>query len=204
MARTFLKPLSLSFSPSPLFSSVSLSLALSPAARHLPLLSTSRIDRRPRKVSALFPPPVLSTFPSSPSATATPPFCPLAFSRRQILKSIEFPVGQTAKLPPNNSVVGFSTSCSEILPCSRPAFYSWKNPNMCDVNNKRSSAPGHSRAICDGNPFSCDSRPNRRFGRVWRIFVDISPKRKSPRVLWNLSLKNSSAHRRWIRNKIRL
>lgn len=60
------------------------------------------IDRRPRKVSALFP----------PSSSDSPPFCPLAFSRRQILKSIEFPVGQTTKLPPNNPVVGFSTLCN--------------------------------------------------------------------------------------------
>lgn len=54
------------------------------------------------KFSALFPPP----------SSDSPPFCPLAFSRRQILKSIEFPVGQTTKLPPNNPVVGFSTLCN--------------------------------------------------------------------------------------------
>lgn len=61
-------------------------------ARHLLPFSLWCIDRRPRKVSAPFPPP----------SSDSPPFCPLAFSRRQILKSIEFPVGQTTKLPPNN------------------------------------------------------------------------------------------------------
>lgn len=79
MARTFSKP----FSPAIFYPSLC-------------------IDRHPRKVSTLFPPP----------SSDSPPFCPLAFSRRQILKSIEFPVGQTAKLPPNNPVVGFSTLCN--------------------------------------------------------------------------------------------
>jgi hypothetical protein len=64
------------------------------------------IDRRPRKVSAPLPQPRAR---ASPSRSVSPPFCPRAFSRRQILKSIEFPVGQTAKLPPNNPVVGFPT-----------------------------------------------------------------------------------------------
>jgi len=64
------------------------------------------IDRRPRKVSASLPQPRARV---SPSPSVSPPFCPRAFSRRQILKSIEFPVGQTAKLPPNNPVVGFPT-----------------------------------------------------------------------------------------------
>lgn len=45
--------------------------------------------------------PLFSRHPYLPPSSS-PPFCPLAFSRRQILKSIEFPVGQTAKLPPNN------------------------------------------------------------------------------------------------------
>lgn len=75
------------------------------------------IDRRPRKVSAPFPPP---------SSDSPPPFCPLAFSRRQILKSIEFPVGQTTKLPPNNPVVAFSTLCNGdvkyILSCNFLCF----------------------------------------------------------------------------------
>lgn len=45
--------------------------------------------------------PLFSRHPYHPHPTLLL-FCPFAFSRRQILKSIEFPVGQTTKLPPNN------------------------------------------------------------------------------------------------------
>lgn len=66
-------------------------------ARHLPPLSLS-LSFHGASIVALGKFPLFSRHPPSDS----PPFCPLAFSRRQILKSIEFPVGQTTKLPPNN------------------------------------------------------------------------------------------------------
>lgn len=88
---------------------------------------------------------------------ASPPFCPLAFSRRQILKSIEFPVGQTAKLPPNNSVVSFSTSCSVDAKYSRvavPCFIHEKNPNMYGaIISAFQPIRDSCRATSGGNPF---------------------------------------------------
>lgn len=71
-------------------------------ARHLPFLYT---------VHRSSPSESFRSFPAIHTPAPPPPLPPvclfsflpvLAFSRRQILKSIEFPVGQTAKLPPNN------------------------------------------------------------------------------------------------------